>query len=139
MPRPHSCSDGCGLRQLTSISRPSFETLRQFPVDRVKVDAVFVGGLLSNQADRVIVESVVDLAHRLGFDVVAEGLETPETWNALAALGCDFAQGSGIAQPMPLADLRAWLTRRAAATAGPLPAPVSHPMPAPRLVPLPPA
>ena len=101
----------------------SFETLRQLPVDRLKVDAVFVGGLLSNQADRVIVESVVDLAHRLGFEVVAEGLETNDTWNALAALGCDFAQGFGIARPMPLADLRAWLTRRAAAIAGPLPIP----------------
>ncbi len=114
----------------------SFETLRQLPVDRLKVDAVFVGGLLSNQADRVIVESVVDLAHRLGFDVVAEGLETSDTWNALAALGCDFAQGFGIAHPMPLADLRAWLTRRAAAIAGPLPTPVGDQMPAPRLEPL---
>ena len=117
----------------------SFETLRQLPVDRLKVDAVFVGGLLSNQADRVIVESVVDLAHRLGFDVVAEGLETSDTWNALAALGCDFAQGFGIARPMPLADLRGWLTRRAAAIAGPLPTPVGDPMPAPRLEPLRPA
>jgi EAL domain-containing protein (putative c-di-GMP-specific phosphodiesterase class I) len=100
----------------------------------VKVDAVFVGGLLSNQADRVIVESVVDLAHRLGFDVVAEGIETHGTWNALAALGCDFAQGFGIERPMSLADLRTWLTRRAAAIAGPLPAPVGDPVPAPRLV-----
>jgi EAL domain-containing protein (putative c-di-GMP-specific phosphodiesterase class I) len=110
----------------------SFETLRQLPVDRLKVDAVFVGGLLSNRADRVIVESVVDLAHRLCFDVVAEGLETHDTWNALAALGCDFAQGYGIAHPMPLTDLRAWLTRRAAALAGPLPGPEGDPMPAPR-------
>ena len=117
----------------------SFETLRQLPVDRVKVDAVFVGGLLSNQADRVIVESVVDLAHRLGFEVVAEGLETRETWNALAALGCDFAQGFGIAHPMPLADLRAWLTRQAATVVSPLPTPGSDPMPAPRLVPRPPS
>ncbi len=111
----------------------SFETLRQLPVDRLKVDAVFVGGLLSNQADRVIVESVVDLAHRLGFDVIAEGLETRDTWNALAALGCDFAQGFGIAHPMPLAELRSWLTKRAVAVAGPPLSPVGAPMPAPRL------
>jgi diguanylate cyclase (GGDEF)-like protein len=119
----------------------SFETLRQLPVDRIKIDAVFVGGLLSNPADRVIVESVVDLAHRLGFDVVAEGLETRETWYALAALGCDFAQGFGIARPMPLADLRAWLVTRAAATAGPLPLPIpdGEPFPAPRLAARPPA
>ncbi len=117
----------------------SFETLRQLPVDRVKVDAVFVGGLLSNRADRVIVESVVDLAHRLGFEVVAEGLETRDTWNALAALGCDYAQGFGIAHPMPLVDLRAWLTRRPAALADPPPAAMRGPLPAPRLAPLPPA
>ena len=114
----------------------SFETLRQLPVDRLKVDAVFVGGLLTNPADRVIVESVVDLAHRLGFDVVAEGLETSDTWNALAALGCDFAQGFGIAHPMPLADLRVWLTSRAAAIAVPLPTPLGARMPAPRVEPL---
>lgn len=115
----------------------SFETLRQLPVDRIKIDAVFVGGLLSNPADRVIVESVVDLAHRLGFDVVAEGLETRDTWNALAALGCDFAQGFGIARPMPLADLRSRLTERAASIAGPRPTPVADPFPEPRLAPLP--
>jgi EAL domain-containing protein (putative c-di-GMP-specific phosphodiesterase class I) len=115
----------------------SFETLRQLAVDRVKVDAVFVGGLLSNRADRVIVESVVELAHRLGLDVVAEGIERHDTWNALANLGCDFAQGFGIAHPMSLADLRAWLTRRAATVAGPLPAPTRGPIPTPRLVPLP--
>jgi diguanylate cyclase (GGDEF)-like protein len=123
----------------------SFETLRQLPVDRVKVDAVFVGGLLSNEADRVIVESVVDLAHRLGFGVVAEGIETRETWNALAALGCDFAQGFGIARPMPLTELRAWLTKRAVAPTGPLPPPTGVPVPAalpappPGARPLPPA
>jgi diguanylate cyclase (GGDEF)-like protein len=115
----------------------SFETLRQLAVDRVKVDAVFVGGLLSNRADRVIVESVVELAHRLGLDVVAEGIETHDTWNALANLGCDFAQGFGIAHPMSLADLRAWLTGRAATVAGPLPAPTRGPIPTPRLVPPP--
>ena len=117
----------------------SFETLRQLPVDRVKIDAVFVRGLLSNRADRVIVESVVDLAHRLGFDVVAEGLETSDTWYALAALGCEFAQGFGIARPMPLADLRPWLRSRAVVIADPLPRPVGSPMPAPRVEPLHPA
>jgi len=117
----------------------SFETLRQLPVDRVKIDAVFVRGLLSNRADRVIVESVVDLAHRLGFDVVAEGIETSDTWYALAALGCEFAQGFGIARPMPLADLRTWLRSRVVAIADPLPSPVGDPMPAPRVEPLRPA
>ena len=58
----------------------------------------------------MIVSSVIDLAHELGFDVVAEGVETTELWDALADLGCDVAQGYGIAMPMAYPDLRGWLT-----------------------------
>ena len=89
----------------------SFETLRQLPVDRVKIDGVFVGGLLTNHRDRVIVETVIDLGHRLGLDVIAEGVESTDTWDVLHAMGCDIAQGFGIARPMAFPDLRGWLTR----------------------------
>ncbi len=89
----------------------SFETLRHLPVDRVKIDGVFVGGLLANDRDRVIVQSVVDLGHRLGLDVIAEGVETTEVWDVLQTMGCDIAQGFGIARPMSFPDLRGWLTR----------------------------
>ena len=61
--------------------------------------------------DQAIVQSVVNLAHRLGIEVVGEGVESVPVWDALAAAGCDVAQGFGIARPMPLADLRGWLTR----------------------------
>jgi diguanylate cyclase (GGDEF)-like protein len=89
----------------------SYQTLRDLDVDRVKIDRVFVAGMLSNHRDQAIVQSVVNLAHRLGVEVVGEGVESVPIWNALAAVGCDVAQGFGIARPMPLADLRGWLTR----------------------------
>ncbi|HEY3484433.1 MAG TPA: bifunctional diguanylate cyclase/phosphodiesterase, partial [Ilumatobacteraceae bacterium] len=88
----------------------SFETLRQLQVDRVKIDAAFVSGLLEYDRDRAIVEAVIDLSHRLGLEVIAEGVESTEVWEALRSIGCDIAQGFGIAHPMPLPDLKGWLT-----------------------------
>lgn len=88
----------------------SFETLRQLQVDRVKIDAAFVTGLREHQRDRAIVETVIDLAHRLGLEAVAEGIETTEVWDILRGFGCDVAQGYRIARPMPLPELRGWLT-----------------------------
>jgi EAL domain-containing protein (putative c-di-GMP-specific phosphodiesterase class I) len=55
------------------------------------------------------VRSSVDLARNLGLDVVAEGVETEQTWQQLADLGCDQAQGFFFARPMPAADIPAWL------------------------------
>ncbi len=89
----------------------SYQTLRHLEVDRVKVERDFVIGLLDNPRDRAIVQSVISLAHRLGLDVVAEGVETTAVWDALGDLGCDIAQGYVIARPMPFPDLRGWLTR----------------------------
>ena len=89
----------------------SFESLRMLQVDRVKVDALFVRGLAEHARDRAIVASVIDLAHRLGLDVVAEGVETTQVWDLLGAMGCDVAQGFAIARPMSFPDLRGWLTR----------------------------
>jgi diguanylate cyclase len=88
----------------------SFETLRRIQVDRVKIDAAFVTGLRTGGADLAIVESVIALAHRLGLQVVAEGVETTKVWTILRDLGCDVAQGFGIAHPMTLPDLKGWLT-----------------------------
>ena len=61
--------------------------------------------------DRLIVASLIALAHELGLDVVAEGVENASIWNALTTLGCDVAQGYGIASPMAFPDLRGWLSR----------------------------
>ena len=56
-------------------------------------------------------DDVERVAHQLGLDVVAEGVENAAIWNALTMLGCDVAQGYGIARPMAFPDLRGWLSR----------------------------
>jgi len=89
----------------------SYQTLRHLHVDRVKIDKSFVTGMLADSRDEAIVVSVVNLAHRLGIDVVAEGVENTELWEALVSMGCDTAQGYGISRPMSLPDLRGWLTK----------------------------
>jgi diguanylate cyclase len=83
--------------------------LSALPVDELKVDKGFVLGMLESRADAAIVRSIVDLGHNLGLRVVAEGVETEAMWAALAALGCDIAQGYLIARPIPLEALVAWL------------------------------
>ena len=71
----------------------SLAYLQGFPLDSVKIDQVFVAGLGHKGIDTTIVASVIDLAHALGFEVVAEGVERPDQLTALVELGCDLAQG----------------------------------------------
>jgi diguanylate cyclase (GGDEF)-like protein len=89
----------------------SYQTLRTLSVDRIKIDRDFVVRLLQDPSDRAIVRSVIDLAHELGLDVVAEGVEADQTWDLLARMGCDAAQGFGIAMPMPLGTLCSWVSQ----------------------------
>jgi diguanylate cyclase (GGDEF)-like protein len=67
--------------------------LRDYPIDRVKIDRSFIAGLGAAGDDGTIVEAVVRLAHELGLEVVAEGVETRAQATLLAAMGCDVAQG----------------------------------------------
>lgn len=93
------------------VGHSSYQTLRVMQVDRVKIDRDFVQGLLTQPRDRLIVSSLIRLAHDLGLDVVAEGVESTQVWDALAELECDIAQGFGIAVPMGYAELHGWLSR----------------------------
>jgi diguanylate cyclase (GGDEF)-like protein len=93
------------------VGYSSYQTLRLLDVDRVKIDRDLVANLTTERRDRLIVSSLIRLAHDLGFDVVAEGVENAAIWNALTTLGCDVAQGYGIARPMAFPDLRGWLSR----------------------------
>jgi diguanylate cyclase (GGDEF)-like protein len=89
--------------------------LRDFPIDRVKIDRSFIAGLGAVGEDRTIVEAVVRLAHELGLGVVAEGVETKAQAVLLASMGCDTAQGYHFAPP--LSARAALLYRRASHSA----------------------
>ena len=71
----------------------SLSYLRLFPLDFVKIDRSFVQGLADGGTGDAIVASIVDLAHALGMEVVAEGVETAAQYEHLVAIGCDRAQG----------------------------------------------
>jgi diguanylate cyclase (GGDEF)-like protein len=94
----------------------SLGQLKRLPVDIVKIDKSFVLNMAHDENDDVIVRSTIELGHNLGLRVVAEGVETQETWDRLAALGCDTAQGFYLSRPLPKIVLDDWLRKRASDT-----------------------
>ena len=75
--------------------------LQGFPADEIKLDQSFVRNLVDNRADRIMVQSTIDLAHALSFEIVAEGVEDIATLELLATLGCDYVQGWQVGKPGP--------------------------------------
>jgi EAL domain-containing protein (putative c-di-GMP-specific phosphodiesterase class I) len=93
----------------------SLAYLKHLPLDTIKIDRSFVSGLDDDDANLPIVQAVIALAHGLGIDVVAEGIETVAQLDRLRALVCDRGQGYFYARPLPPDELTAML---AAGTAG---------------------
>jgi EAL domain-containing protein (putative c-di-GMP-specific phosphodiesterase class I) len=85
--------------------------LKSLPVNDLKIDKSFVINMMEDSGDLVIVQSTIELAHNLGLTVIAEGVESDETWRRLRTLGCDVAQGWLIGRPLPAADFANWLNR----------------------------
>jgi diguanylate cyclase (GGDEF)-like protein len=83
----------------------SFEYIKQLPVDLIKIDGIFVRGLLSEPADRLIVKAIHEIAGVLGIRTVAEFVENEAIADELRALGVDYGQGYGIGRPQPLSEL----------------------------------
>jgi diguanylate cyclase (GGDEF)-like protein len=83
----------------------SLAYLKRLPVQTIKIDKSFVTGMCDDPSDATIVRSTIDLGRNLGLAIVAEGVETRETWNALRGLGCSLAQGYLIGRAMPADDL----------------------------------
>ncbi len=86
----------------------SLSYLRKFPLDALKIDKSFVDDLTTSPEDAVIVASVVNLAHALGLEVVAEGVEDENQLAALEATACDLFQGflfSAALGPSEFADM----------------------------------
>ena len=91
----------------------SLAYLRRLPVQTIKIDRSFVMDMCENASDATIVHSTIDLGRNLGLDVVAEGVETQETWDALRRYGCTLAQGYLISKPLPADELTGLLAERA--------------------------
>lgn len=75
--------------------------LQRLPVHQLKIDRTFVGDMMKDDNNSAIVKSTIDLAHNLGLNTVAEGIEDVGTLNQLKAMGCDSAQGYYISRPLP--------------------------------------
>jgi EAL domain-containing protein (putative c-di-GMP-specific phosphodiesterase class I) len=91
--------------------------LKRFPIDFVKLDRSFVVGLPLNEDDVSIARAVIGMAHSLGLQIIAEGVETEAQRAFLARNGCDEMQGYLVARPMPAAECAAFLSRFPAAVA----------------------
>jgi len=87
----------------------SFVQLRRLPLTELKIDKSFVMNMKVDDNDAVIVRSLIELGRNLGLKVVAEGVESEQTWDVLTTLGCDFAQGFYTSRPMPADQLVRWL------------------------------
>ncbi len=90
----------------------SLAYLKRFPVDELKIDRLFVSGLLSDRGDHQIVRSVIDLAHNFELRAVAEGVEDEAIRAELGRMGCDLVQGYLVSRPIPEREFRAWWLAR---------------------------
>jgi diguanylate cyclase (GGDEF)-like protein len=88
----------------------SLTYLKRLPANLIKIDQSFVRDMLEDTDDLAIVEGVVGLAKAFHRDVIAEGVETIAHGVALLQLGCELAQGNGIARPMPSGDIPEWVS-----------------------------
>ena len=90
----------------------SLSHLKRFPLDRLKVDRSFIANL-ADARDAAIVRSLIELGHRLGLRVVAEGVESELQLAALRRLDCDTVQGHVVGHPLTVVEIGRWLSSRA--------------------------
>jgi EAL domain-containing protein (putative c-di-GMP-specific phosphodiesterase class I) len=88
----------------------SLTYLRRLPAQLIKIDQSFIREMLEDAEDRAIVEAIIGLAKSFRRDVIAEGVETINHGRELLQMGCELAQGYGIARPMPADDIPEWIS-----------------------------
>jgi diguanylate cyclase (GGDEF)-like protein len=94
------------------VGYTSLGQLKNLPVSEIKIDQSFVMTMIEDPSNALIVRSVVDLGHNLGFKLVAEGVETAQILTALAGLRCDVAQGYHFSRPITAAAFDTWCVGR---------------------------
>ncbi len=95
------------------IGYTSLGYLGRLELNQIKVDRSFVTNMASDEGNAAIVRSIVKLGHDLGLEVVAEGVETQDSWDALERLGCDTIQGYYVSRPLTVDALTALLAQTA--------------------------
>jgi diguanylate cyclase (GGDEF)-like protein/PAS domain S-box-containing protein len=90
----------------------SLSYLKKFDIDYLKIDRSFTRNLAPDSSDMALSDAIIVMAHKLGLKVIAEGVETPEQRDLLAATGCDYGQGYLFAKPMPAAQFDQLLRRQ---------------------------
>jgi diguanylate cyclase (GGDEF)-like protein/PAS domain S-box-containing protein len=88
----------------------SLTHLKNLSANAIKIDKSFVRDMLNDADDYAIINGVIGLANAFNLELIAEGVETPEHGLMLIKMGCEQAQGFGIARPMPAEDVPVWLT-----------------------------
>lgn len=87
----------------------SLSYLKKFPIDTLKIDKSFIDTLLVDNPTRIITESILDMSHHMGFESIAEGVESEEQYNYLNDVGCDVIQGYYFGKPHPAEELESIL------------------------------
>jgi len=87
----------------------NMEKLLMVPFSELKIDRAFVHDSVKNASAYAILKSSIDLGHKLGMTLVAEGVENQDDWDCVSELGCDLVQGYFVARPMPGNQLPIWL------------------------------
>jgi diguanylate cyclase (GGDEF)-like protein/PAS domain S-box-containing protein len=90
----------------------SLSYLKHFDVDYLKIDKSFINHLTEDGSDKALTEAIVDLAHRLGIEAIAEGVETAAQRDILAAFGCDYIQGWCFSPAVPREEFELFLQRQ---------------------------
>ncbi|WP_184244417.1 EAL domain-containing protein [Novosphingobium chloroacetimidivorans] len=96
----------------------TIDYLRYLPAAEVKIDKSFIREIDSNPGDHLLVQSIIEMAHSLGRQVVAEGVETAEALMLLRSLQCDQVQGYYVGRPVPFRDFTKHLPEKSVRTAG---------------------
>jgi diguanylate cyclase (GGDEF)-like protein len=90
----------------------SLSLLSSMPIQVLKIDKSFITTMTPGSRNEMITSSTIEMAHRMGMRVIAEGVETTEVWDMLERMGCDAAQGYFVRRPGSLADVLTWLDAR---------------------------
>ena len=89
----------------------SLSYLKRLPATEIKLDRALITDIASSDSARVIVQTSIDMAHNLGYNLVAEGVETQEEHDILCSMQCDNIQGYFLSRPLTPSDMNTWLVK----------------------------